>query len=138
MAHPVDIYVGKRLRMRRTIMGLSQEALGTSTGITFQQIQKYERGINRMGSSRLYSFAKLLEVPVSYFFEGYEGEGSSPIVAGKGMEEGAVQDFEHEQLASRETLEMMRSYYRIESPQVRKRVFELVKSMADKPDSVDA
>jgi transcriptional regulator with XRE-family HTH domain len=137
MAHPVDIYVGKRLRMRRTIMGLSQEALGTATGITFQQIQKYERGINRVGSSRLYAFSRLLDVGVAYFFEGYEGEGSN-LAAGAGLAEGGVPDFEHEQLASRETLEMMRSYYRIENPAVRKRVFDLVKAMADKPESVEA
>ncbi len=137
MAHPVDIYVGKRLRMRRTIMGLSQEALGTATGITFQQIQKYERGINRIGSSRLYAFSKLLDIPVSYFFDGYDGEGSN-LVAGGGLAEGGVPDFEHDQLASRETLEMMRSYYRIENPLVRKRVFDLVKSMAEKPEAVEA
>ncbi len=134
MAHPVDVYVGKRLRMRRTILGMSQEAIGNAIGVTFQQVQKYERGINRMGSSRLYDFSRLLGVPVSYFFEGYSEEGVSPYPAG--MAEEMPTDFEHEKLASRETLEMMRAYYRITDPHVRKRVFELVKSLADKPELV--
>jgi len=133
MPHPVDIYVGKRLRMRRTILGLSQEAIGNAIGVTFQQIQKYERGINRMGSSRLYDFAKLLGVPESYFFEGYDAESGVSLPYPAGMAEDASSDFEHDKLTSRETLEMMRAYYRISDPQVRKRVFELVKSLADKP-----
>jgi transcriptional regulator with XRE-family HTH domain len=129
MSHPVDIYVGKRLRMRRTILGLSQEALGNATGITFQQIQKYERGINRIGSSRLFEFSNILDIPVNYFFEGFDGEKLSvtPSLQEKGSEV-----FAYEQIASRETLEMMRSYYRIENPLVRKRVFELIKSLAEK------
>jgi transcriptional regulator with XRE-family HTH domain len=134
MAHPVDIYVGKRLRMRRTIMGMSQEALGNATGITFQQIQKYERGINRIGASRLYAFSRILEVPVAYFFEGYDELSSTAL----GMEESPAAVFEHDQMASRETMEMMRSYYRIDNMTLRKRVFDLVKSMADKPELEDA
>ena len=74
MANPVDIYVGSRLRMRRTMLGLSQNKIGEMIGVTFQQIQKYEKGINRMGSSRLYQFARILFVPISYFFDGYEDE----------------------------------------------------------------
>lgn len=136
MAHPVDVYVGKRLRMRRTILGMSQEAIGNAIGVTFQQVQKYERGINRMGSSRLYDFSRLLGVPVSYFFEGYaEESGLSTYTAG--LAEERPTEFEHEKLTSRETLEMMRSYYRIPEAHVRKRVFELVKSLADKPEAVE-
>lgn len=135
MPHPVDIYVGKRLRMRRTILGMSQESIGNAIGVTFQQIQKYERGINRMGSSRLYDFARLLGVPVSYFFEGYDEENGGLAYA-SGLSEENPSSFEHEKLTSRETLEMMRAYYRITDPQVRKRVFELVKSLADKPEPV--
>ncbi len=132
--HPVDAYVGKRLRMRRTILGMSQEAIGNAIGVTFQQVQKYERGINRMGSSRLYDFSRILGVPVSYFFEGYDQEmGMAPTYA-TGMAEKLPDDFEHEKLTSRETLEMMRAYYRITDPQVRKRVFELVKSIANQTE----
>lgn len=132
MPHPVDIHVGKRLRQRRTILGLSQEAIGNAIGVTFQQVQKYERGVNRMGSSRLYEFSKILTVPVAFFFEEMEKNPSQ----GQGVAEEAT-PFEHEKMSSRETLEMVRAYYRITDPHVRKRVFELVKSLAeDKP--VDA
>lgn len=125
MPHPVDVHVGKQLRMRRVILGLSQETIGKAIGVTFQQVQKYERGINRMGASRLYEFAKYLTTPVSYFFEGLD----IPQQAGAVSEESAA--LEHEKMASRETLEMMRAYYRINDPNVRSRVFELVKSLAD-------
>src|SRR5580658_9157585 len=73
LSHPVDVHVGKQLRMQRIVMGLSQEALAKAVGITFQQVQKYERGINRMSASRLFDFGKVLGVPVSYFFEGFAG-----------------------------------------------------------------
>ena len=68
-SHPVDVHVGTRMRQRRTLLGMSQEKLGKAVGLTFQQIQKYERGANRMGSSRLYEFARVLDVPISYFFD---------------------------------------------------------------------
>lgn len=132
MAHPIDTHVGKKLRQRRTILGLSQDAVGTAIGVTFQQIQKYERGVNRIGSSRLYEFSKILAVPVSYFFEDMENSANSApahATASGVAEDG--QPFEHEKMYSRETLEMMRAYYRITDPRVRKRVFELVKSLAD-------
>ena len=128
MAHPIDVHVGKRLRLRRTILGMSQEAIGSAIGVSFQQIQKYERGINRMGASRLYEFSKILDIPVSYFFEEYDAPNSAAL---SGMGEGEVAAFEHEDpLASRETLEMMRAYYQIPSKAVRKRVFDLIKALA--------
>lgn len=128
MPHPIDIHVGQRLRLRRTILGMSQEAIGTAIGVSFQQIQKYERGVNRMGASRLFEFSKLLEIPVSYFFDEYVQEGDA---ASAGMAEGSAPAFEHENpIASRETMEMMRAYYQIPSKNVRKRVFELIKSLA--------
>ncbi len=130
MPHPTDIHVGKRLRLRRTILGLSQETVGNAIGITFQQIQKYERGVNRVGSSRLYEFSKLLTVPVSYFFDDMSKAVPPSEMNVAGVAEEAP-TFEHEKLSSRETLEMMRAYYRISDPRVRKRVFELVKSLAD-------
>ena len=71
-SNPVDVYVGTRLKIRRLELGYSQNKIGEMTGITFQQVQKYEKGLNRIGSSRLYEFAKILKVPVSYFFEQYE------------------------------------------------------------------
>lgn len=127
--HPVDVHVGKRLRLRRTILGLSQESLGNAIGVTFQQVQKYERGINRMGSSRLFEFSKLLNIPISYFFEEFTDGGAGSKAAG--FAENKPQEFEAEQLSSRETLEMMRSFYRITDPTVRKRVLDLIRSLAD-------
>lgn len=128
MPHPIDIHVGKRLRLRRTLLGMSQEAIGTAIGVSFQQIQKYERGINRMGASRLYDFAKILDVPVSHFFDEYEAEQTS---GAGGMAESSAAAFEYEDpIASRETMEMMRAYYQIPSKAVRKRVFELIKTLA--------
>ncbi|PZP84787.1 MAG: transcriptional regulator [Azospirillum brasilense] len=128
--HPVDVHVGRRLRLKRTILGLSQEAVGKEIGVTFQQIQKYERGINRMGASRLYDFARALRVPISYFFEGF-GDYANDELNAYALGEPAAQGYEHEQVNNRETLEVMRAYYRIKSPAVRKRIIELIKAMAD-------
>ena len=130
MPHPVDIHVGQRLRLRRTIMGMSQEALGNAIGVTFQQIQKYERGTNRMGSSRLYEFARILNVPVSYFFEEYKAPSANQPNS-EGLSEQEIPAFDHEQISSRETMEMMRAYYKIGSASARKRVFELIKTLAE-------
>ena len=129
----VDIHVGARLRLRRTLLGISQEKLGEAVGLTFQQIQKYERGANRVGASRLYEFSRVLDIPVSYFFE----EMNEKTVASRGrrIAPNSLSDQDQAELASnplarRETLELVRAYYKIESPKVRKRIFELVKALA--------
>lgn len=127
--HPVDVYVGRRLRLKRTILGLSQETVGKQIGVTFQQIQKYERGINRMGASRLYDFARALGVQISYFFEGY-GDYVIEDDNALAMNEPDAAKFEHEKINNRETLEVMRAYYRIKNPAVRKRIVDLIKAMA--------
>ncbi|PCI31217.1 transcriptional regulator [Candidatus Kaiserbacteria bacterium] len=129
--NPVDIHVGKRVRARRTLMGLSQEKLGEAIGLTFQQIQKYERGTNRMGSSRLFDIAAVLGVTVQYFFDDMcpEVAEQSPRLRAGTSDLPAV-EFENDPLASRETLELVRAYYRIQDPAVRKGVFELAKAMA--------
>jgi transcriptional regulator with XRE-family HTH domain len=127
--HPVDVHVGRRLRLKRTFLGMSQETVGKQIGVTFQQIQKYERGINRMGASRLYDFAKALGVPISYFFEGfgdYAVDDGSALAAA----EPNAPAYEHDNMNNRETLEVMRAYYRIKNPAVRKRIVELIKAMA--------
>lgn len=135
--HPIDVHVGKRLRLRRSILGMSQDAIGKAIGVSFQQIQKYERGINRMGSSRLYEFARILDIPISYFFEDFEGGGKVTGDGLIGMAEGDAPRFEHEeQLSTRETMEMMRYYYAIPSRDVRKRIFELIKTLASKDEDV--
>lgn len=128
--HPVDIHVGRRLRLKRTFLGLSQEAVGKQIGVTFQQIQKYERGINRMGASRLYDFAKALGIQVSYFFEGFGDYALNDSNAAMGAAEPNAPAFESENVNNRETLEVMRAYYRIKNPALRKRVVELIKAMS--------
>jgi transcriptional regulator with XRE-family HTH domain len=136
LPHPVDVHVGKQLRLRRIIMGLSQEALAKAVGITFQQVQKYERGVNRMSASRLWDFAKVLSVPVSFFYEGYEGASTGtfaePEINGvAGMAEEAAESFGYEQVVNRETLELMRSYHKIKSPQLKRQFASLLRAMAD-------
>ena len=110
-------------------MGLSQEKLGDALGLTFQQVQKYERGANRIGASRIYQLSHILDVPISYFFDDMEEpEAGSPQGIAIGLAEGADQ-FNHDPMAKRETLELVRSYYKITDAKVRKRVFELVKAL---------
>ena len=123
----VDVHVGGRLRLRRVLMGMTQQKLGQAVGLTFQQIQKYERGANRIGSSRLYQFSQVLDVPVSFFFDEMpaELEGRPP-----GLREDGGGTYRADQLAQRETLELVRAYYRISDGAVRKRVYELVKAVA--------
>ncbi len=127
LPHPVDIHVGKRLRLRRSVLGFSQEYVGKKLGVTFQQIQKYERGVNRVGSSRLYDFARILKVPVAYFFEALEEpQGFAENTA---SETDGLLEIPH-MLESKETLALVRAYYQIQSPIVRKKVLALIKSMA--------
>ena len=129
---PVDIHVGSRLRLRRNLLGMSQEQLGKASSLTFQQIQKYERGANRIGASRLFQFARLLEVSVSYFFEDVRGEYGAVGFAEKTQEQlENSPEFDPELLHRRETLELIRAYYRISAPKTRRKVFELIKSMSD-------
>ncbi len=128
--HPVDIYVGKRLRERRIMLGMSQEAVGKAIGVSFQQIQKYEKGVNRMGSSRIYDFSKILNVSVAYFFDDYE----KPVEAMSEYSRGMAEDdsnFEHDRISSRETLELVRAYYSISDEKLRRKFYDLLKSMAD-------
>lgn len=125
--NPIDMHVGSRLRMRRTLLGMSQEKLGKALGLTFQQVQKYERGANRIGSSRLFKLSHILDVPVGYFFDDM-GENASRSKQSNRETDPAVYD--REELTKRETLELVRAYYRISNPAIRKRTFELVKSIA--------
>ncbi|MEI7873425.1 MAG: helix-turn-helix transcriptional regulator [Alphaproteobacteria bacterium] len=136
-SHAVDIHVGTRLRQRRTLLGMSQTKLAGSVDLTFQQIQKYERGSNRMGSSRLFEFSKVLDVPVSYFFDEMPAKAQAakpaPGRGRKGFGE-AGPAFEPEQpkdpLIKRETLELVRAYYKIRAPGVRGGVAKMIKALA--------
>ena len=128
---PVDVHVGSRLRSRRTMLGMSQEKIGTAIELTFQQVQKYERGTNRISASRLYQLGKVLDVPVSYFFDDMPPEiaqtdGRRPF----GFSESEAAVYEVDTLAKRETLELVRAYYRIKNEKVRKRVYQLAKTLA--------
>lgn len=129
----VDVHVGSRLRLRRTMMGLSQEALANAVGITFQQVQKYEKGSNAMNSSRLYEFSTFMNIPISYFFDGLSSSSlsqeKSPHHA-VGFEEPA-ELFDHKTVSDRESLEMMKAFRRIREQTLRKRLSDLVRAVAD-------
>lgn len=132
--NPIDVHVGSRVRLRRTLLGMSQEKLGEAIGLTFQQVQKYERGANRIGASRLFDLSRVLDVPVSFFFDDMPAEAAAAPVdddeVGGGIEERSG-GYEPDPMAKRETLELVRAYYRINDPSVRKRLFELTKAVAN-------
>ena len=130
---PIDVHVGTRIRLRRTLLGMSQERLGEALGLTFQQVQKYERGVNRVGASRLFDLSRVLDVPISFFFddmpESVSGRPENASARSAGFADAQSPFGSDDSLNRRETLELVRAYYRITEPSVRKRVFELIKSM---------
>jgi transcriptional regulator with XRE-family HTH domain len=129
--NPIDVHVGSRLRQRRTLLGMSQGKLANALGLTFQQVQKYERGANRVGSSRLFDLARVLGVPVSYFFDEMSASTSARSPGRlRGMPELKPLVYKPDPMAKRETLKLVRAYYRITDARVRKRVFNLTKSLA--------
>ena len=128
--NPIDIHVGGRVRLRRTLLGMSQEKLAQAIGLTFQQIQKYERGANRIGASRLHELSQVLDVPVSFFFDDMNAPSGGYAVIGALREE-APPPFEGDPMTKRETLKLVRAYYRIKSPALRKRILDLTQSLAD-------
>ncbi len=124
---PIDVHVGSRVRLRRTLLGLSQEGLGKAVGLTFQQIQKYERGANRIGASRLYEFSRILDVQVSYFFE----EMSNNLRTANAEDRTIEVTSDDDPLSERETLELVRAYYLIKSRKKRNALSAMIKTMAD-------
>lgn len=129
-SHPVDVHVGKKLKLRRNVLGLSQGELGTKIGVTFQQIQKYERGANRIGSSRLYDLSQILNVPINYFFEGINDLSSIlGNVSIKGFAEKPSVNFRKECVDSKETLALVKAYYKIDDPAIRKKILGLIKAV---------
>lgn len=133
--NPIDIHVGGRIRLRRMMSGLSQERLGEHMGLTFQQIQKYEKGANRVGASRLFQLAQVLEVPVSYFFDDLESDEASGLASG--FAESKSQDFVLEFLNSREGLELNRAFVKIQDPKVRRKVVDLIRSLSEEESGED-
>lgn len=128
---PIDRHVGTRIRGRRVGLRISQTKLGQAIGVTFQQIQKYESGTNRVGASNLFKISKALGVDVSFFFEGVNNEPSmEAAIANSGLSDVAPQPFEVNPMNSREAFELMHNYFRIGDPTVRKRLFQLVRILA--------
>ncbi|NIY78141.1 MAG: helix-turn-helix transcriptional regulator [Rhodobacteraceae bacterium] len=125
MKHPVDVHVGKRIRHRRWMVGMTQQQLAEKVGIKFQQIQKYETGMNRVSASRLWDIAEALSVPVAFFFEGMDAPMPSQVAA-QATEASVPADI----LADKEALELVRSYYAIPENQ-RRRLFELARVLSD-------
>lgn len=129
---PIDRHVGSRVRMQRVLMKMSQEKLGDALGLTFQQVQKYEKGLNRIGASRLQQISKTLNVPPSFFFEGAPTSAAPPAAESAdddGSSQGVV-DF----LSTAEGLHLNRSFARIRNAKVRKRIIELVAALAEMMD----
>ncbi len=128
--HPVDVHVGARVRVRRKLLGMTQTDLGAALGLSFQQVLKYEKGANRIGSSRLYDLARLFDVPIGHFFEGIPADvaASSPA-KGRGKAK-KPPGYELDPMVKRETLELVRAYYNIEDANVRKQVYQLIKGVA--------
>src|SRR5690242_11339123 len=125
---PMEVRVGARLRLRRNMLGLSQEKLGEAIGLTFQQVQKYERGANRIGASRLHELSRVLDVPVSFFFDDTDPV-RAPAIPG-GFAEPPVEAFESAPLRRRESIELVEAYFAIDDAAVRRRMFELAKALA--------
>jgi transcriptional regulator with XRE-family HTH domain len=127
---PVDVHVGSRVRLRRTLCGLSQEKLGDAIGLTFQQVQKYERGANRISASRLFALSQVLDVPVSFFFDDVSdalAQGSPADTENPRSADGVAGDV----MFRRETLELVRAYYKIADDSTRRALYHLVKATAD-------
>lgn len=124
--NPIDIHVGSRVRLRRNMLGMSQEKLGEALGITFQQIQKYEKGTNRVGASRLQAISTILNVPVSFFFE--DAPGVAALTGG--LSEANTTSFVVDFLNSAEGLQLNRAFAKINDPKVRRKIIDLVKALA--------
>jgi transcriptional regulator with XRE-family HTH domain len=128
--HPIDVHVGARIRQRRILLGMSQTVLGNASAITFQQVQKYENGGNRTSSSRLFEFAKILNVPVSHFFEEMPpGLAAGRRKVGRSKRNGSE---EPDINLKRETLELVRAYYEIGNDDVRQKIRVMVQALASK------
>jgi transcriptional regulator with XRE-family HTH domain len=124
-ANPIDAQVGNRVRIRRMLIGMSQEKLGDHLGLTFQQVQKYEKGVNRIGAGRLFEIARILGVPIDFFYDG--------VATAEGVSAAAPPVMEF--VSSGEGLQLSLAFMKIRDPKVRKRVLDLVKSLADEEEA---
>ncbi len=127
--HPVDVHIGARVRQRRTLLGMSQTKLGDRLGVSFQQMQKYERGSNRISASRLFALTRVFDVPIEFFFDDMPtAVAASSPTQGRGRAQKPVK-YDLDPMAKRETLELVRAYYKISDPKSRKRLFEVTKAL---------
>lgn len=129
-ANPIDAHVGSRVRLRRMLLGMSQERLGEQLGLTFQQVQKYEKGVNRIGASRLFELAQILGVPVQFFYEEAPTATSGRAAAAPGFAERPTESFVIDFLGSREGLELNKAFMRISDARTRRAIVELVRALA--------
>jgi len=130
-ANPIDAHVGQRVRLRRMLVGMSQERLGELLGLTFQQVQKYEKGINRIGAGRLFEVAGILDVPISFFYEDLIGDKAR---AARGFAEGGSPPPVMEFVSSGEGLQLSLAFMRIKDTKVRRKILDLVRSLADETE----
>ena len=132
--NPIDKHVGSRVRMRRMMLSMSQEKLGDALGLTFQQVQKYEKGTNRIGASRLQQISHILQVPVAFFFE---GAPNMPGQSSDGLREAPSPAYVSDFLATSEGLALTKAFMRIKEPKLRRRVVDLVKEISGASDVAD-
>ena len=135
--NPVDVHVGNRIRLRRTLLGLSQEKLASMLGLTFQQVQKYERGMNRVGASRLWDISKVLEVPINFFYEDMDKSVASQSPRMFSIPEGDIDFLEEDEeiynddpMQRQETIELVKAYYKIPNRTAARHLYELIISMS--------
>ena len=133
-ANPVDAHVGHRVRLRRMLIGMSQERLGELLGLTFQQVQKYEKGVNRIGAGRLYEIAGILGVPISFFYDDIEEDASRGAVSlGGGGEPSPVMNF----MSSAEGIQLSVAFMRVKDVKVRRKILDLVRSLSKEDEAIE-
>jgi transcriptional regulator with XRE-family HTH domain len=134
-ANPMDVHVGTRVRLRRMLLGMSQEKLGEHLGLTFQQVQKYEKGVNRIGASRLFDLAKVLGVPVQFFYDEAPAGTYGNVLPAMGFADQPGESYVVEFLGSRDGLELNKAFARIKDARVRRTIVDLVRSLAGEDDN---
>ena len=134
--NPIDTHVGARVRLRRMLLGISQEKLGEQLGLTFQQVQKYEKGVNRIGASRLYDLSRVLDVPVQFFYEEAPQADGSPAPLLRGFAEVAAEPLIGSFLNSREGVELNKAYARISDIKTRRAILDLVRMLAPEDQKI--
>lgn len=131
---PIDVHVGSRVRLRRSVLGFSQEALAETLGVTFQQVQKYERGINRVSASRLFNLSEVLNVDINYFFDGFNPKSPNRAYGFADTPQDGFEWLEEEDgdlMERKETIELLRTYYSVQDKELRKKFMKMLKTLVD-------